>query len=218
MVDEGMRLGTGFVKYILSISVILSALVASPAIAKQKILVFGDSLSAAYGLDEKSGWVHLLQKRLTAIDPDYKVINASISGETTSGGANKIKQTLELYQPDIIIIELGGNDGLQGLNLEIMRKNLTKIIEEAKQSQAKALLVGMKIPPNYGIKYTKDFHETFKALSQQFHTSFVPFLLEGIGGNPELMQQDGIHANASAQEMILENVWPGLEPLLIKKN
>lgn len=213
-----MRLRTGFVKYILSISVILSALVASPAIAKQKILVFGDSLSAAYGLDEKSGWVHLLQKRLTAIHPDYKVINASISGETTSGGANKIKQTLELHQPDIIIIELGGNDGLQGLSLKSMRQNLTQMLEEAKRNQAKTLLVGMKIPPNYGIKYTKDFNETFKVLSQQFHTAYVPFLLEGIGGNPDLMQQDGIHANATAQEMILENVWPSLEPLLVKKS
>ena len=213
-----MRFRTGFVKCVVSISVILSALVASPAFAKQKILVFGDSLSAAYGLDEKSGWVHLLQKRLTEIHPDYKVINASISGETTSGGANKIKQTLELHQPDIIIIELGGNDGLQGLSLESMRQNLTQIIDEAKRRQAKTLLVGMKIPPNYGIKYTKDFNETFKVLSQQFQTAFVPFLLEGIGGNPELMQQDGIHANASAQPMILENVWPSLEPLLVKKN
>ncbi len=212
-----MRFRTGFVKCVVSISVILSALVASPAFAKQKILVFGDSLSAAYGLDEKSGWVHLLQKRLTEIHPDYKVINASISGETTSGGANKIKQTLELHQPDIIIIELGGNDGLQGLSLESMRQNLTQIIDEAKRRQAKTLLVGMKIPPNYGIKYTKDFNETFKVLSQQFQTAFVPFLLEGIGGNPELMQQDGIHANASAQPMILENVWPSLEPLLVKK-
>lgn len=212
-----MLFRTGFVKCVVTISVILSALVASPAFAKQKILVFGDSLSAAYGLDEKSGWVHLLQKRLTEIHPDYKVINASISGETTSGGANKIKQTLDLHQPDIIIIELGGNDGLQGLSLENMQENLTRIIQEAKLRQAKTLLVGMKIPPNYGIKYTKDFNETFKALSQQFQTAYVPFLLEGIGGDPELMQQDGIHANASAQPMILENVWPSLEPLLVKK-
>ncbi len=212
-----MRFRTGIVKCVVTISVILSALVASPAFAKQKILVFGDSLSAAYGLDEKSGWVHLLQKRLTEIRPDYKVINASISGETTSGGANKIKQTLDLHQPDIIIIELGGNDGLQGLSLENMQENLTRIIQEAKRRQAKTLLVGMKIPPNYGIKYTKDFNETFKALSQQFQTAYVPFLLEGIGGDPELMQQDGIHANASAQPMILENVWPSLEPLLVKK-
>lgn len=213
-----MRLRTVFVKYVLSISVILSALVASPAIAKQKILVFGDSLSAAYGLDEKSGWVNLLQKKLAESHPDYKVINASISGETTSGGANKIKQTLELHQPDIIIIELGGNDGLQGLSLKSMRQNLTQIIEEAKRHQTKTLLVGMKIPPNYGIKYTKDFNEMFKLLSQQFQTAYVPFLLEGIGGNPALMQQDSIHANASAQPMILENVWPSLEPLLALKN
>jgi acyl-CoA thioesterase-1 len=217
LVDEDMRFRTGFVKCVVSISVILSALVASPAFAKQKILVFGDSLSAAYGLDEKSGWVHLLQKRLTEIHPDYKVINASISGETTSGGANKIKQTLDLHQPDIIIIELGGNDGLQGLSLESMQQNLTQIIKEAKQRQAKTLLVGMKIPPNYGIKYTKDFSETFKVLSQQFQTAYVPFLLEGIGGDSTLMQQDGIHANTSAQPMILENVWPSLEPLLVKK-
>ncbi len=214
-----MSYGKGFVRCIFSISVILSTLVASPAIAKQKILVFGDSLSAAYGLDEKSGWVHLLQNKLAETHRDYKVINASISGETTSGGASKIKQTLDRHQPDIIIIELGGNDGLQGLNLESMRQNLTKMIEEAQQRQVKTVLIGMKIPPNYGIKYTKDFSETFKALSKQYQTPYVPFLLEGIGGNPTLMQQDGIHANATAQPKILENVWPSLEPLLdIKKH
>lgn len=212
-----MRLRTGFVKYIVSISVILSALVASPSIAEQKILVFGDSLSAAYGLDENSGWVHLLQKKLTEEHHEYKVINASISGETTSGGASKIKQTLELHQPNIIIIELGGNDGLQGLSLERMHQNLTQIVKSAKDYQVKPLLIGMKIPPNYGIRYTKQFYETFKVLSKQYQTAYVPFLLEGIGGNPLLMQEDGIHANVTAQPKILENVWPALEPLLNNK-
>jgi acyl-CoA thioesterase I len=217
LVDEDMRFRTGFVKCVVSISVILSALVASPAFANQKILVFGDSLSAAYGLDEKSGWVHLLQQKLNQMNLSSKVINASISGETTSGGANKIKQTLDLHQPDIIIIELGGNDGLQGLSLESMRHNLTQIIDLAKQHQVKPVLIGMKIPPNYGIQYTKQFSETFKALSKQYQIAYVPFLLEGIGGNPLLMQQDGIHANAIAQPKILENVWPALEPLLSSK-
>lgn len=213
-----MRLRAGVFKFILSISVILSALVASPAIANQKILVFGDSLSAAYGLDEKSGWVYLLQQKLDRLGYDAKVINASISGETTTGGANKIKKTLELHQPDILIIELGGNDGLQGLSLQRMRQNLTQILEAAKQHQVKPLLIGMKIPPNYGIKYTKQFSETYTTLSNKHQTAYVPFLLEGIGGNPLLMQQDGIHANASAQPKILENVWPTLLPLLtIKK-
>ncbi|MGJ8620039.1 MAG: arylesterase [Methylophilaceae bacterium] len=213
-----MRLRAGVFKFILSISVILSALVASPAIANQKILVFGDSLSAAYGLDEKSGWVYLLQQKLDRLGYDAKVINASISGETTTGGANKIKKTLELHQPDIVIIELGGNDGLQGLSLQRMRQNLTQILKAAKQYQVKPLLIGMKIPPNYGIKYTKQFSETYTTLSNKHQTAYVPFLLEGIGGNPLLMQQDGIHANASAQPKILDNVWPTLLPLLtIKK-
>ncbi len=213
-----MRLRAGVFKFILSISVILSALVASPAIANQKILVFGDSLSAAYGLDEKSGWVYLLQQKLDRLGYDAKVINASISGETTTGGANKIKKTLALHQPDIVIVELGGNDGLQGLSLQRMRQNLTQILEAAKQHQVKPLLIGMKIPPNYGIKYTKQFSETYTTLSNKHQTAYVPFLLEGIGGNPLLMQQDGIHANASAQPKILDNVWPTLLPLLtIKK-
>jgi acyl-CoA thioesterase I len=202
------------IKNLLSVSVILLTLVASPAFAKQKILVFGDSLSAGYGLKEQEGWVSLLQEKLNAHHYAFSVTNASISGETTAGGADKIQKTIQIHQPDIIIIELGGNDGLQGLNIESMYKNLTKILNTAHESKIKTLLVGMKIPPNYGIKYTKEFSNSFKRLAEEYQTAFVPFLLEGIGGNPLLMQTDGIHANAKAQPMILENIWPTLSSML----
>ena len=202
------------IKNLLSVSVILLTLVASPVFAKQKILVFGDSLSTGYGLKEKEGWVSLLQEKLNVHHYAFSVTNASISGETTAGGADKIQKTIQIHQPDIIIIELGGNDGLQGLNIESMYKNLTKILNTAHESKVKTLLVGMKIPPNYGIKYTKEFSNSFKRLAEEYQTAFVPFLLEGIGGNPLLMQTDGIHANAKAQPMILENIWPTLSSML----
>lgn len=207
---------TTLIKHLLSLSIILTALVASPAFAGQKILVLGDSLSAAYGLKEKEGWVHLLQQRLDTLDYPAEVINASISGETTAGGSNKIRKALDLHKPDIIIVELGGNDGLQGLSIESMQSNLANIINTAHDLKATTLLIGMKIPPNYGIKYTRDFSDTFRKLAEQYQAAFVPFLLEGIGGNPLLMQSDGIHANAEAQPRILANVWPTLEPMLKK--
>jgi acyl-CoA thioesterase I len=203
-------------KNLLRISVILLTLVASPVFAEQKILVLGDSLSAGYGLQENEGWVHLLQEKLNQHPNNISVVNASISGETTAGGASKIKKTLQIHQPDIIIIELGGNDGLQGLSITSMQKNLSNILSTADENNIKTLLVGMKIPPNYGIKYTKKFSESFKKLADQHQSAFVPFLLEGIGGNPLLMQADGIHANAKAQPKILANVWPALSSILKK--
>lgn len=201
---------------ILCIGVILTTLVALPAHATQKILILGDSLSAAYGLEKSLGWVNLLDDKLKQLDYTYEVINASISGETTAGGANKINQTLKFHQPDIIVVELGGNDGLQGLKIAAMKKNLTDILIATHQSKTKTLLIGMKIPPNYGLKYTQQFSDTFKQLANEYQTGYVPFLLEGIGGNPLLMQRDGVHANEKAQPKILDNVWPALLPLLEK--
>lgn len=204
------------IKKLFCFSVILLILVALPAIAEEKILVFGDSLSAGYGLKEKQGWVSLLQTKLNHLNYNTKLTNASISSETTLGGANKIQKALQLYQPDIILIALGGNDGLRGLSLNAMFKNLETIIKAAKKSNAKILLIGMKIPPNYGIKYTQQFSDSYKKLALQYQTAFVPFLLEGVGGNPLLMQKDGLHANAIAQPKILDNVWPELSLLLTK--
>lgn len=204
------------IKKISRVSVVLLLLVASPVFSAQKILVFGDSLSSGYGIDTNKSWVSLLQARINQQNISAEVINASISGETTTGGASKVQRALKLHQPDIILIALGGNDGLRGLQLNEMHTNLEKMIKAAKQSKADVVLVGMKIPPNYGIQYTKKFHETYQDLSKQYQTHLVPFLLEGVGGNPALMQADGLHPNATAQPTILETVWLALSPLLNK--
>ncbi len=196
------------------VSVVLLFLVAAPAFSAQKILIFGDSLSSGYGIERSQSWVSLLEAKIKKQNPSAQVINASISGETTIGGANKIQQVLQLHHPDIILIALGGNDGLRGLNLNEMQANLETIIKAAKKTGSEVMLIGMKIPPNYGIQYTQQFHATYQNLSQQYQTQLVPFLLEGVGGNPALMQQDGLHPNATAQPKILDNVWVTLSPLL----
>jgi acyl-CoA thioesterase I len=196
------------------VSVVLLFLVAAPAFSAQKILIFGDSLSSGYGIERSQSWVSLLEAKIKKQNPSAQVINASISGETTIGGANKIQQVLQLHHPDIILIALGGNDGLRGLNLNEMQANLETIIKAAKKTGSEVMLIGMKIPPNYGMQYTQQFHATYQNLSQQYQTQLVPFLLEGVGGNPALMQQDGLHPNATAQPKILDNVWVTLSPLL----
>ncbi len=167
------------------------------------LLVVGDSLSAAYGIAPEAGWVHLLAQRLQ----EYQVVNASISGETTSGGRNRLTKALQQYQPAIVILELGANDGLRGLNLKTMQTNLATMIEESQQSGAKVLLLGMRIPPNYGKTYTAQFHQTYYDLAATYDIPLVPFFLEGVGGNRALMQNDGLHPTAAAQERLLENVW-----------
>jgi acyl-CoA thioesterase I len=196
------------------VSVVLLFLVVAPAFSAPKILIFGDSLSTGYGIEKSQSWVSLLEAKIKKHNLSAQVINASISGETTIGGANKIQQVLQLHHPDIIIIALGGNDGLRGLNLNEMQANLEKIIKAAKKTGSEVMLIGMKIPPNYGMQYTQQFHATYQNLSQQYQTQLVPFLLEGIGGNPALMQEDGLHPNATAQPKILDNVWVTLSPLL----
>ena len=196
------------------VSVVLLLLVAPTAFSAQTILIVGDSLSSGYGIETSQSWVSLLQAKIKKQKLSAQVINASISGETTIGGANKIQQVLQLHHPNIVLIALGGNDGLRGLNLNEMQANLETIIKAAKKTGAEVMLIGMKIPPNYGIQYTQQFHATYHHLSQQYQTQFVPFLLEGVGGNPKLMQQDGLHPNATAQPIILDNVWAILSPLL----
>jgi acyl-CoA thioesterase-1 len=200
------------------VSLLASTLVANPTLAKQNtsktIVVFGDSLSAAYGLRQEEGWVSLLQQHLIQQKIDYHLINASISGETTSGGLNRFPDMLKNHKPNIVMIELGANDGLRGLSAEETYKNLNAMIQLAKKTNAKVLLLGMKIPPNYGLKYSRTFSENYQNLANKNKIALVPFFLDGVAGKPELVQADGLHPNAEAQTKLLENVLPRLMPLL----
>ncbi len=180
------------------------------------ILVYGDSLSAAYGIGEKDGWVSLLGERLKQRGADYIVVNASISGETTSGGAARIGDALERFRPEILVLALGGNDGLRGLPVAEMTANLTKIVRAARARKARVLVVGMRIPPNYGRQYTAEFFGAFASVARTEKTAYLPFLLDGIGERRELFQPDQIHPTAAAQPLILETVWKGLAPLLAR--
>ncbi|MDO9150246.1 MAG: arylesterase [Methylotenera sp.] len=189
----------------------------APALAENpKIMIYGDSLSAAYGIPQQQGWVSLLQKKLASEHYQYEVINASISGETTSGGVSRINNALKQVKPSIVIIELGANDGLRGLPIQEMTTNLETIIQQSKESGAKLLLVGMRIPPNYGPQYTKLFSQSYVKLSQVHQIPLVPFMLENIAAKANLIQDDGLHPNAVAQPMVLDNIWPHLKKLLKK--
>lgn len=178
------------------------------------VLVFGDSLSSAYGISQKDGWVTLLQERLRKNKLDYTVVNQSIPGETTSGGATRIKAAVEKAKPAVTIIALGGNDGLRGLPVAQMRANILQMVRAAQASGGKVLLAGMKMPPNYGPAYTKEFETAFVDLAKQNRTALVPFLLEGMDARRDLFQPDNIHPTAEAQPMIVETVWKRLRPLL----
>ncbi len=185
--------------------------------AAPTILVFGDSLSAAYGIRQQDGWVALLQQRLQQQRLDYNVVNASISGETTSGGAARIDAALAQHKPAIVIVELGANDGLRGLPLKQMSDNLAKIIRAAQKAGSRVVLVGMRMPPNYGARYTEDFAKVFSDLAKQYKCALVPFLLDGVGNKRELVQDDNLHPTAAAQPVILETVWKGLGPVVGKR-
>jgi acyl-CoA thioesterase-1 len=180
------------------------------------ILVFGDSLSAGYGLRPGEGWVPLLQKRLQEQGYVTPVINASMSGETSGGGMQRLPRALELHKPSLVILELGANDGLRGLPVAETRANLEKMIDTARAAGAKVLLVGMRMPPNYGPRYTADFHQMYEDMAQRDDLPLVPFLLESVALNPALMQADGLHPNARAAPVLLDTVWPRLVPLLGK--
>jgi acyl-CoA thioesterase-1 len=193
---------------------VLALLGCGLAQAGPTILVFGDSLSAAYGISRQDGWVTLLQERLRQKRLDYTVANASVSGETTSGGASRIAATLAAHKPVIVVVALGANDGLRGLPLGQMRENLAAIIRAAQKSGSRVLLVGMQMPPNYGPQYTRDYAQVFAALARRFKCALVPFLLEGVAGNRELLLEDNLHPTAQAQPIVLENVWRGLAPML----
>ena len=175
-----------------------------------KILIFGDSLSAAYGIGEDEGWVTLLAERLAQEDSELEVVNGSVSGETTTGGRARLPSLLERYNPAFVLIELGGNDGLRGLPLSLMRENLTDMIQLSQSSGATVMIAGIQIPPNYGPRYTEPFFAQYAELAEEFDLYLIPFLIDGIPQQPELMQADGIHPKAEAQSMILDNFWPVL--------
>ena len=176
--------------------------------------MLGDSLSAAYGIAADRGWVALLGERLARERPDYRVVNASISGETSAGGRARVAAELSRHQPAVLIVELGANDGLRGLSPAQMKHNLSAIIAAAQKAGARVLLVGMKLPPNYGPEYTRRFESAFAELQQRYRTAWLPFLLEGFAERRELFQGDNIHPTEEAQPLILANVWSKLAPLL----
>ncbi len=186
----------------------------APEPAKPVIVVLGDSISAEYGLPRDTGWVALMRQRLAEERIDYSVANASISGDTTSGGRARLPALMQRLKPNIVIVELGANDALRGVPLSTTEDNLRTIIEQAQQGHAKVLLIGMYVPPNYGPDYTQKFHGLYGQLSKEFHVPLVPFLLAGIADKPDMFQADQIHPTQQAQPVLLDNVWPAVKPLL----
>ena len=197
----------------------LAFALAGPAAASgaATILVYGDSLSAGYGLPREQGWVHLLEQRLRAEKLDYKVVNASISGETTLGGRSRIDTALKTHRPALVVLELGANDGLRGATPESIRRNLEAISDACRRAQARVLLVGIRLPPNYGTAYTEKFHEVFGAVARSRKLPLVPFLLDGFANDRKLFQDDGIHPSAAAQPLMLDTVWKELKPLIARR-
>jgi acyl-CoA thioesterase I len=181
------------------------------------VLVYGDSLSTAYGIPARRGWVALLEEQLKRERPDYSVANASISGETTAGGLTRIDKVLERHKPAVVILELGGNDGLRGLPVAEMKKNLSAMIRKSQKAGARVLLVGVRMPPNYGADYTRAFESALASLAKSHRTALLPDLLEGFGEKLELFQPDRIHPAEAAQPAVMRNVWAKLAPLLGKK-
>ena len=197
------------------LAVLLGALLPGwAAAAGGTILVYGDSLSAAYGIAQERGWVALLEARLKREKSNYSVANASLSGETTSGGLSRLKKVLERDKPAITVIELGANDGLRGLPVAQMRKNLDAMIAEAKAAGSRVVLVGVKMPPNYGAEYNRAFDAAYTDLAKEHKTGLVPFLFEGFADKREFYQPDNLHPTAAAQPILLENVWKALKPML----
>ena len=178
------------------------------------MLILGDSLSAGYGMDSDQSWVYLLELRLNDTGHTYRILNSSISGDTTQGGLSRLPRLLDRYQPRIVIIELGANDGLRGINPGITRTNMTSMIQSGQQSGAKVLLAGIKLPPNYGVDYIEQFESMYADLAREYDTLLVPFFMDGVVFKPGLLQADGIHPNEKGQPVLLENVWRILKPAL----
>jgi acyl-CoA thioesterase I len=192
----------------------LFAFGAPAAAAERSILILGDSISSAYGIAQARGWVALLGERLKRERLDYIVANASVSGDTSAGGAARLGAALERHRPAVVVLELGGNDGLRGLPVAEMKRNLSAMIEQSTQSGARVLLVGMKIPPNYGPDYTAAFDAVYADLAKRHKIALVPFLMEDFADQPDLFQPDRIHPAQAAQPLMLERVWKALQPLL----
>jgi len=205
---------------VLTISIVFgSVLAVNPTLyaadkTPQNILVLGDSLSGAYGLNSDEGWVALLQQKITRTKYDYRVINASVSGDTTRTGLSRIQSALQTHSPSIVIIALGGNDGLRGLPFKEIENSLTKLIQHCKTQGAQVLLIGVRLPPNYGPAYNQKFAELYLRLASNFQIPLVPKMLDKVAENSELMQADGMHPKAGAQPQVMENIWSGLQPLL----
>lgn len=182
----------------------------------QGILIVGDSISAAFGLEIDQGWTALLEERLEEEGANIEVMNASVSGDTTAGGLARLPRLLEQHNPDLVVIELGGNDGLRGMPPTNMQQNLSAMVEQSQEAGAEVLLLGMRIPPNYGVRYTQAFEQVFADISEKYDVALLPFVLDGIAGEADqsLMQSDGIHPTAEGQPLILDNVWPYIETWL----
>ncbi len=192
----------------------LALMVMAQEAAAGTVLVVGDSISAALGLETSQGWVSLLQKRLDDEGFEHRVVNASISGDTSAGGASRLPALLGEHKPELVIIELGGNDGLRGQPPAQLQHNLASMVRQSQETGAKVLILGMRLPPNYGQRYTTAFAEVFPKVASETGSALVPFMLEGAAGVPSMMQPDGIHPAAAAQPVLLDNVWPTLKPLL----
>ena len=178
------------------------------------LLVVGDSISAAFGLETREGWVNLLAERLRSTAPEWQVVNASVSGDTSAGGLSRLPALLDAHRPELVVIELGGNDGLRGQPPAHLQQNLAAMIARSRKAGAEVLLLGMRLPPNYGARYTRAFEQVYVEVARQEQVALVPFFLEGVGDVSGLMQADGVHPTAGAQPILLENLWPTLQPLL----
>ncbi|MFV3304557.1 arylesterase [Pseudomonas sp. NY15181] len=192
----------------------LALLLIAQQAAAQTLLVVGDSISAGLGLDTGRGWVSLLDKRLKEQGFGYEVVNASISGDTSAGGLARLPALLSAQKPTLVVIELGGNDGLRGMAPAQLQQNLSGMVQLSQKAGARVVLLGMRLPPNYGQRYTDAFSKVFETVAQEQKIALVPFFLDGVGGVPGMMQADGIHPALAAQPKLLDNMWPALKPLL----
>lgn len=205
---------SAFILRLLALILFAAAYSVAAHAQSQTVLIVGDSLSSGFGVDSDKAWVALLQSRLEAEGYGYRVVNASISGDTTGGGLRRLPRALAQHEPDIVVLELGGNDGLRGTPVDIIRRNLAQMIELARERGAAVILAGMQMPPNYGSAYTEAFAGLYRELAVDFGVALVSFFLEGVALDPTFMQADGIHPNEAGQPILLQNVWQVLEPKL----